>query len=36
MKPIRTIVARGDRVFVRRLWPNEFVEFDVKDPEEPS
>jgi hypothetical protein len=31
----RTIVARGDRVFVRRLWPNEFVEFDVKDPEEP-
>lgn len=33
---LRTIVARGDRVFVRRLWPNEFVEFDVKDPDEPQ
>ena len=32
----RSIVARGDQVFVRRLWPNEFVEFDVRNPEQPQ
>ena len=31
----RSIVVRGDRVLVRRLWPAEFVEFDVKDPQQP-
>jgi hypothetical protein len=27
----RAVVARQDRVFIRRLWPSEYVEFDVSD-----
>ncbi|HJP33589.1 MAG TPA: ABC transporter permease subunit [Candidatus Latescibacteria bacterium] len=31
----RSIVGRGDQVFVRRLWPAEIFEYDVKDPVQP-
>jgi hypothetical protein len=31
----RSIVERGDQVFVRRLWPAEIFEYDVKDPVQP-